>query len=96
MITRSAEAGLAAVTGEPSAVELVGVTKRFGDTLAVDSIDLAVDENRFFALLGPSGCGKTTTLRMIAGFEIPTEGELYIQGEYMGDTPPFRRNTNMV
>jgi spermidine/putrescine transport system ATP-binding protein len=81
--------------GHP-AVELRNVTKRFGEVVAVDNISLQIHDGDFFALLGPSGCGKTTTLRMIAGFEIPTEGELYIQGEFMGDTPPFRRNTNMV
>ncbi|MFH1104769.1 MAG: ABC transporter ATP-binding protein [Actinomycetota bacterium] len=96
MITRSAEAGLAAVTGEPSAVELVGVTKRFGDTLAVDSIDLAVDENRFFALLGPSGCGKTTTLRMIGGFEEPTEGTIRLHGEDVTGRKPYERPVNTV
>lgn len=78
------------------AVELRNVTKRFGDVVAVDNISLQIANGDFFALLGPSGCGKTTTLRMIAGFEVPTSGELYIQGQYMGDTPPFRRNTNMV
>jgi spermidine/putrescine transport system ATP-binding protein len=81
---------------KPLAVELRNVTKRFGDVVAVDRVSLQIQDGDFFALLGPSGCGKTTTLRMIAGFEIPTEGEIYIQGEYMGDTPPFRRNTNMV
>jgi spermidine/putrescine transport system ATP-binding protein len=78
------------------AVELRNVTKRFGELVAVDHMSLQIRNGDFFALLGPSGCGKTTTLRMIAGFESPTEGELYIQGEYVGDTPPFRRNTNMV
>ncbi len=81
---------------KPLAVELRNVTKRFGDVVAVDHVSLQIQDGDFFALLGPSGCGKTTTLRMIAGFEMPTEGEIYIQGEYMGDTPPFRRNTNMV
>jgi spermidine/putrescine transport system ATP-binding protein len=82
--------------GEKIAVELCNVTKRFGEVLAVDDVSLKILDGEFFALLGPSGCGKTTTLRMIAGFEIPTEGEVYIQGEGMGLTPPFQRNTNMV
>lgn len=80
----------------PYAVELRNVTKRFGEVVAVDNVSLQIANGEFFALLGPSGCGKTTTLRMIAGFEFPTAGEIYIQGEYMGETPPFRRRTNMV
>jgi spermidine/putrescine transport system ATP-binding protein len=81
--------------GKP-AVELVNVTKRFDDVIAVNNVSLRIKDGEFFSLLGPSGCGKTTTLRMIAGFETPTEGEIYIQGELMGLTPPFQRNTNMV
>ncbi len=81
---------------EKIAVELCKVTKRFGEVVAVDDVSLEIQDGEFFALLGPSGCGKTTTLRMIAGFELPTEGEVYIQGEPMGLTPPFQRNTNMV
>jgi len=72
------------------------VTKHFGDVTAVDNVSLKIEDGEFFSLLGPSGCGKTTTLRMIAGFETPTEGEIYIQGKLMGLTPPFQRNTNMV
>ena len=78
------------------AVELRGVSKHFGSVVAVDNVSLSIRDGEFFSLLGPSGCGKTTTLRMIAGFETPTEGEIYIQGELMGLTPPFQRNTNMV
>jgi len=62
------------------AVEIAGVTKRFGDVTAVDNIDLNIADGEFFALLGPSGCGKTTTLRMIAGLDFPTEGSLKIFG----------------
>jgi spermidine/putrescine transport system ATP-binding protein len=81
--------------GEP-AVELVNVTKRFDDVIAVNDVSMKIQDGEFFSLLGPSGCGKTTTLRMIAGFEAPTSGEVYIQEELMGLTPAFQRNTNMV
>ncbi|MEX1038964.1 MAG: ABC transporter ATP-binding protein [Acidimicrobiia bacterium] len=78
------------------AVELVGVSKLFGDVVAVDGIDLVVEDGEFFSLLGPSGCGKTTTLRMIAGFEYPTSGSLRIHGEEMGLRPPNERPVNTV
>jgi spermidine/putrescine transport system ATP-binding protein len=78
------------------AVELVNVTKQFDEVTAVNDVSLRIEDGEFFSLLGPSGCGKTTTLRMIAGFETPTEGDIYIQGELMGPTPSFQRNTNMV
>ncbi len=80
-----------------AAVELVGVSKRFGDdVVAVDSIDLTVDDGEFFSLLGPSGCGKTTTLRMIAGFEFPTQGSLKLHGVEMGLKPANQRPVNTV
>lgn len=79
-----------------SAVELSNVTKRFADVIAVDDVSLDIREGEFFSLLGPSGCGKTTTLRMIAGFETPTEGDVFIRGQSMGQTPPFQRDANMV
>lgn len=78
------------------AVKLQEVTKRFGDFTAVDSVSLSVQEGEFFSLLGPSGCGKTTNLRMIAGFELPTSGEIYLAGEPVGQLPPFKRNVNTV
>ncbi|WKZ83091.1 MAG: ABC transporter ATP-binding protein [Acidimicrobiia bacterium] len=78
------------------AVRLEGVTKRFGHVVAVDRLDLAVADGEFFSLLGPSGCGKTTTLRMIAGFEFPTEGSLLIHGVEMALQPPNRRPVNTV
>jgi spermidine/putrescine transport system ATP-binding protein len=78
------------------AVELSGVTKRFGEFVAVDSLTLEIREGEFFSLLGPSGCGKTTTLRMIAGFEEPTEGEIRVAGEPMRGVPPYRRPVNTV
>jgi len=79
-----------------TAVELRQVSKRFGDVAAVDNVSLHIAEGEFFSLLGPSGCGKTTTLRMIAGFELPTDGEIFIQGQPMGGTPPYRRHVNTV
>ncbi|MBT8208773.1 MAG: ABC transporter ATP-binding protein [Acidimicrobiia bacterium] len=78
------------------AVELRGVSKRFGEVVAVESLDLAIDDGEFFSLLGPSGCGKTTTLRMIAGFEYPTEGSLAIHGTEMALQPPNQRPVNTV
>jgi len=80
----------------PSALELRSITKRFGDVVAVNGIDLVVPNGEFFSLLGPSGCGKSTTLRMIAGFEEPSEGLLLLAGEEGNKIPPFRRNTNLV
>ncbi|HEX8941335.1 MAG TPA: ABC transporter ATP-binding protein [Candidatus Limnocylindrales bacterium] len=77
-------------------VRLVEVTKRFGDVLAVDHIDLEVQDGEFFSLLGPSGCGKTTTLRMIGGFEEPTSGLIELQGQDVTWLPPYRRNVNTV
>lgn len=79
------------------AVQLLGVTKRFSDdVVAVDGVDLDIEDGEFFSLLGPSGCGKTTTLRMIAGFEYPTAGSLLIHGEEMGLRPPNERPVNTV
>ncbi len=79
-----------------AAVEIRGVTKRFDDVVAVDNIDLTIDDGEFFAMLGPSGCGKTTTLRMIAGLEFPTEGSLKIFGDEVGTLPPNKRPVNTV
>ncbi len=78
------------------AVELVNVTKRFGEFVAVDDLTLDIYEGEFFSLLGPSGCGKTTTLRMIAGFEEPTEGEISVAGQQVQGVPPYRRPVNTV
>ena len=77
-------------------VEMVGVTKRFGDVVAVDRMNLAIPAASFTSLLGPSGCGKTTTLRMIAGFEQPTEGEILLAGRPIAGVPPYQRNVNTV
>jgi spermidine/putrescine transport system ATP-binding protein len=78
------------------AVELSAVTKRFGEFVAVDDLTLDIYEGEFFSLLGPSGCGKTTTLRMIAGFEEPTEGGISVGGDQMRGVPPYRRPVNTV
>jgi spermidine/putrescine transport system ATP-binding protein len=72
------------------------VTKRYGKVLAVDNVSLSIDEGEFFALLGPSGCGKTTLLRMLAGFETPSEGRILIDGQDISRTPPNKRPVNMV
>ncbi len=83
-------------TGRGVAVRLSGITKRFGDFTAVDDLNLDIYEGEFFSLLGPSGCGKTTTLRMIAGFEEPTRGEISVAGEQVQGVPPYRRPVNTV
>ncbi len=79
-----------------STVETRGITKTFGDVRAVDGIDLAAREREFVVLLGPSGCGKTTLMRMIAGLEIPTAGDVLIGGEVVTELPPRARNVAMV
>jgi spermidine/putrescine transport system ATP-binding protein len=81
---------------ETASVELRRVTKRFDALAAVDDLSLEFGRGEFFTLLGPSGCGKTTTLRMIAGFERPTEGEIRIEGEDVAQLPPHKRPTNTV
>jgi spermidine/putrescine transport system ATP-binding protein len=79
-----------------AAVTLQGVWKRFGEHAAVRDMNLTIARGEFFSLLGPSGCGKTTTLRMIAGFEQPSEGRILLEGEPVADVPPYRRNVNTV
>ena len=83
-----------------AAVEAKGVTKVFGagqDAVrALDGVSVTIRENEFFTLLGPSGCGKTTLLRLIAGFEFPTEGEILLYGEDIAPLPPFKRPVNTV
>jgi spermidine/putrescine transport system ATP-binding protein len=80
----------------PVAVRLSNVTKSFGEFVAVDDLTLDIQDGEFFSLLGPSGCGKTTTLRMIAGFEELTQGEISIAGEPVHGVPPYRRPVNTV
>jgi spermidine/putrescine transport system ATP-binding protein len=86
--------------GSVAAIELAGVEKlyasRQGDVLAVERLDLVIEQGEFFSLLGPSGCGKTTTLRMIAGFEEPTRGKVLLYGDDVTDVPPNRRDVNLV
>ncbi|MEM1160200.1 MAG: ABC transporter ATP-binding protein [Pseudomonadota bacterium] len=77
-------------------VEIDGVVKRFGDFVAVCRMDLAIDKGEFIAIMGPSGCGKTTTLRMLAGLDQPTEGQIRIGGRVMNDVPAHERDTPMV
>ena len=84
------------MTTADSVVELRGITKRFRDVTAVDGVDLSVNQGELLTLLGPSGCGKTTTLRMIAGFETPSEGDVYITGAPVTDVPAYNRDTGMV
>ncbi len=78
------------------AIELVDVTKRYGEASALDGISLRIESGEFFCLLGPSGCGKTTTLNLIGGFVPLTSGELRIEGRRVNDLPPHRRNVNTV
>ena len=85
-------------SAEPSAsaIRFEGVTKRFGDSVAVDDLNLEIREGRVLLAAGPSGCGKTTTLRMVAGFEQPSEGRIYLDGEPVETVPPYERNVNTV
>ncbi len=79
-----------------SAVQITDVTKAFGDVVAVDNISIDIKDGEFFSLLGPSGCGKTTTLRLIAGFEQPTIGQISIMGQPVAGVPAYRRPVNTV
>ena len=84
------------MTDHPPIIEIRNVTKRFGKVAAVDNVSLDIRRGEFFVLLGPSGCGKTTLLRMIAGFEMPTSGQIIIDGQDMVGIPPNKRPINMV
>ena len=80
---------------EGPAITLRGVSKHFGDVIAVNDVSLDIPEGEFITLLGPSGCGKTTTMRMIAGFEEPTAGQILLRGDDVVGTPPNKREVNM-
>lgn len=84
------------MTDNDPIIEIRNVTKRFGKVSAVDNVSLDIRRGEFFVLLGPSGCGKTTLLRMIAGFEMPTSGQILIDGQDMAGIPPNKRPVNMV
>ena len=79
-----------------SMISLRNVSKHFGSVKAVDDLSFDIKRGEFFSLLGPSGCGKTTLLRMLAGFETPTSGEIFIDGQPVSTVPPNERPTNMV
>jgi putrescine transport system ATP-binding protein len=83
-------------TAQVPFIRFENVTKRFGPFTAVDNLTLNIYEREFFSLLGPSGCGKTTLMRMLAGFEEPTEGRILLQGQDLAGVPPYRRPTNMM
>jgi spermidine/putrescine transport system ATP-binding protein len=91
------EAAVSTPDAAPDAdIHLERVTKRFGDTVAVDDLTLSIARGGFFALLGPSGCGKTTTLRMVGGFEQPTGGTVRLGGKEVTNAPPYKRDVNTV
>jgi len=83
-------------TNQKPYIEIRDVTKKFGDFTAIDNLSLNIYKNEFFSLLGPSGCGKTTLLRMLAGFEKPTLGSIYLDGEEISNIPPHLRPINMM
>lgn len=99
-LSSAVPSGGAPVAGPVPAIELVGIAKRFhsrrGTVTAVARVDLVIGEGEFFSLLGPSGCGKTTTLRMIGGFEEPTDGQILLYGKDVVAVPPNHRDVNMV
>src|SRR3954451_5017537 len=86
----------AALGGKEADIHLERVTKRFGELAAVDDLTLSIERGAFYAMLGPSGCGKTTTLRMVGGFEDPTEGQVFLGGDEVTQLPPYKRDVNTV
>ena len=86
----------AAPSSARGSVEVRNITKRFGAMTAVDNVSIKINAGEFVALLGPSGCGKTTTLRMLAGFEQPDVGEVYISGQEVSGIPAYKRDVNTV
>jgi putative spermidine/putrescine transport system ATP-binding protein len=93
---RDERAGSSRASSATPAVEFRQVSKRFGDVVAVDGIDLEIRAGEFFSMLGPSGSGKTTCLRMIAGFELPSDGSILLSGRDQTETPPYDRDVNTV
>ena len=102
MVNSKATSGSAALTGsnefsrDRPLLEIKGVSKKFGDFTAVNIVDLDIYQGELFCLLGGSGCGKTTLLRMLAGFENPSSGQILIDGQDMSEVPPYKRPTNMM
>src|SRR6058998_3992914 len=96
MVSIAEHQGTVATGATTADVRLVRVTKRFDDVVAVDDVSLEIERGSFFALLGPSGCGKTTSLRMIGGFEEPTEGTIFLGQEPVSGRPPYKRDVNTV
>ena len=96
MATPSAPPAEQATGGAPADVSLVGLRKQFGDIVAVDDVDLEIARGEFFTMLGPSGSGKTTTLRLIAGFEMPDAGRVELAGRDVTGLPPYERDVNTV
>ncbi|MCK4713633.1 MAG: ABC transporter ATP-binding protein, partial [Marinosulfonomonas sp.] len=93
------QSGEFAPWNDPSEAPLIqfkSVTKRFGDFTAIDDLSVDIFKREFFALLGPSGCGKTTMMRMLAGFETPSGGSIFLDGQDMQSVPPNKRPTNMM
>ena len=87
---------MAAIDPAQAYVRIAGVTKKFGDFVAVDNVSLDIRRGEIFCLLGGSGSGKTTLLRMLAGFETPSSGTIHIDGADMSTTPPYERPVNMM
>ena len=102
MVNSKATSGSGALTGsnefsrDRPLLEIKGVSKKFGDFTAVNNVDLDIYQGELFCLLGGSGCGKTTLLRMLAGFEKPSSGQILIDGQDMSEVPPYKRPTNMM
>lgn len=96
MQSPSASPGAFAPADRPLIAEFRAATKRYGAVLAADALDFGIGRGEFLSFLGPSGCGKTTALRMLAGFETPTSGEVYLDGERVTGVPAYRRPVNMV
>jgi putative spermidine/putrescine transport system ATP-binding protein/spermidine/putrescine transport system ATP-binding protein len=90
------EIGYVATGNKPPMVQFKGILKRFGNVVAVEKMDFDIEEGSLVTLLGPSGCGKTTLLRMVAGLEEPTEGDIFIKGKRINDKPIHKRNLGMI